>query len=74
MTTEKIDKQDVTNFARSIGKSITDKQAEFIVQQYPDWQAIDPLATWNSIVEDLIYFTIESGTFDQLGYEQTSEE
>jgi len=74
MSTAEITKQDVLDMARSLGKKVTDEQAQFIAEQYPDWQKTDPAANWTSIVEDLIYFTVEKGTFDQLGYEQTNDE
>jgi hypothetical protein len=67
-----IEKQDVLSVARSLDKELTDKQAQFIVDEFISWQETDPLAHWSEIVEDIIYFVLETGPFDQLGYEPTS--
>lgn len=74
MSTAEVTKQDVLDVAKSLGKTVTDGQAQFIVDEYPAWQSTDPAANWTSIIEDLIYFTLETGPFDQLGYEQTEED
>jgi len=64
-----IDKHDVIRVAKSLGKTLTDKQVQFVVNEYPAWQETDPTANWSSVVEDVIYFILETGPFDQLGYE-----
>jgi Ca2+-binding EF-hand superfamily protein len=56
MTTAKIDKEDIKRIAKSIGKSLTDEQVNQILEEYPNWEKQDPTATWNLIVEDLVYF------------------
>lgn len=53
-----IDKQDVLSVARSIDKTLTDEQIEDVLEEYPAWAKQDPTATWNLIVEDLIYFVL----------------
>jgi hypothetical protein len=58
MTTTKIDREDVLRIAKSIGKILTYEQSNQILELYPDWQSQDITATWDLIVEDLVYFVI----------------
>jgi hypothetical protein len=57
-----ITKEDVLRVAKSINKTVTDKQIERILEMYSAWEEIDTTATWDLIVEDVIYFVI----FDKL--------
>lgn len=51
-----IEREDVLSVARSIDKTLTDKQIDLILEEYPSWAKQDPTATWDLIIEDLIYF------------------
>jgi Ca2+-binding EF-hand superfamily protein len=56
--TGKILKEDIIRIAKSIGKSLTDKEVEKVLEEYPAWEKQDPTATWNLIIEDIVYFVI----------------
>ena len=58
MSTTKIDKGDVVRTASSIGKSLKEYEIQRVIGLYPEWEKQDPTATWNLIVEDLIYFVL----------------
>lgn len=58
MTTTKIDKTDVVRTASAIGKTLKEYEVQRIIELYPEWEKQDPTATWNLIVEDLVYFVI----------------
>lgn len=51
-----IEREDITRVAESIGKKLTDEQVDQIIEEYPAWAEQDPTATWNLIIEDLVYF------------------
>lgn len=57
-TKNKISKEDVVDIATSIGKVLTDEEIQDIVESYWWNQEEDPTATWNLVVEDMIYFII----------------
>lgn len=57
-TRNKISKEDVVDIATSIGKVLTDEEIQDIVENYWWNQEEDPTATWNLVVEDMIYFII----------------
>lgn len=51
-----IEREDVIRVAESIGKTLTEEQIDQVLEEYPSWEEQDPTATWNLIVEDLVYF------------------
>jgi len=55
MKTYKLIEEDVIDIAKTIGKVLTEKEVEWVLLCYEDFQRQDPTATWNLIVEDLIY-------------------
>ena len=46
---------DVSEVALSIGKTVTEEQAQLILDRYTNAQEDDPGATWNLVIENLIY-------------------
>lgn len=46
---------DIDGVAKSINKSITVEQAREIIDLYPGAQENDPSATWELVIENLIY-------------------
>jgi len=50
-----IDKEDVIRTAEIIGISVTDDLINQIIEEYPSWVEQDPTATWNLIIEDMLY-------------------
>jgi hypothetical protein len=64
MKTYKLIEEDVIDIANTIGKTLTEKEIEWVLLCYEDSQRQDPIATWNLVVENLIYqveiFKIES--------------
>jgi len=65
-----ITKEDVLQVAKSIDKTITDKQAERILDEYPAWMEQDVTATWDLVVEDLIYFVLFDEMEEKNNYEK----
>jgi hypothetical protein len=53
-----ITKIDIVRTADSIGKTLEEHEIQKIIELYPEWEKQDPTATWNLIIEDLIYFII----------------
>jgi hypothetical protein len=51
-----ITKNDVTRIAESIGKTLTDEQTQWVIDEYSNWGKQDITATWDLIVEDMIYY------------------
>jgi hypothetical protein len=51
-----IEKNDIIRIAKSVGKHLTDSQVNTVIELYPEWARQDPTATWNLIVEDIVYF------------------
>jgi len=47
--------QDVYDVAGEIGKTVTEEQAEQILDEYLSAQESDPGATWNLVIEHLIH-------------------
>lgn len=78
MKTFEVTKGDIVNVATSIHVVLTEKEIEWALLCYEDAQRQDPTGSWNLVVEDLVYqavnFRKETGSFDQLGYEQTHPE
>jgi len=54
----KIAKEDVVSVATSIGVILTDDEIEDIVINYPWMQEMDPTATWDLVVDDMINFIL----------------
>jgi hypothetical protein len=50
-----ITRADVQEMAKTFLPEITDSQLEWVILSYEDAQRQDPTATWNLIVEDLLY-------------------
>jgi len=46
---------DVNEVATSIGKTVTEEEAQLILDRYINSQESDPGATWNLVIENLIY-------------------
>jgi len=55
METPKITPEDVKSVAKGINQEVTDEEIKQIIEEYPAAEDQDPTATWNLIVEDLIY-------------------
>jgi len=51
-----ITKEDVKQTADSIGMEPTDEDVQLILNEYPSWEKQDLTATWNLIVEDMLYY------------------
>ena len=58
MKTAEITKQDIIDVATSIHKELTEEEIQDILENYWWNQKEDPTATWNLVVEDMIYFVI----------------
>lgn len=54
----KITKEDVVSVATSIGVTLTNEEIEGIVENYPYMQEMDPTATWDLVVDDMINFIL----------------
>lgn len=50
-----LSKQDVISVASSIGITLTTEQISEVLQLYPEDQKQDPTATWDLVVENIIY-------------------
>lgn len=50
-----ISREDVLSVADSINMEATEAQIQFVLQEYPYAEAADPTATWDLIVENLLY-------------------
>ena len=55
MKTSNIEKEDVLSVAYDIKKNLTDKQVLYVLENYDSAQEEDPSATWDLVVENLIY-------------------
>ena len=53
--TNKIKAEDVYKVANDLTIGITDAQVLQVLEQYDDEEANDPIATWELIVENIIY-------------------
>ena len=51
----KISAADVRTIAKSINKSLTDKEVDEVLKMYPSEQKNDPSATWDLVIEECIY-------------------
>ena len=54
-TTDEITKDDIKNVASSLGMVITESEVTWVLECYRDSHRQDPTATWDLIVEDIIY-------------------
>lgn len=50
-----IEKEDVLQVANSIGKILTEEQIQEVISLYSSEEDEDPSATWDLIVEKIIY-------------------
>lgn len=50
-----VSKEDVLVVAKDLKIKLSEKQIEDILNEYPEAQENDPTATWDLIIEDLIY-------------------
>lgn len=55
METPKITPEDVKNVAKGINQELTDEEIKQVIEGYASAEDQDPTATWNLIVEELIY-------------------
>lgn len=55
METPSITPEDIKNVAKRIKQEVTDEEIEKIIEEYPAAEEQDPTATWDLIVEELIY-------------------
>lgn len=55
MKTTEITEQDVYQVANDLCMGITDSQVEQVLEQYDDEAENDPTATWDLIVENIIF-------------------
>ena len=58
MKIAEVTRQDVIDVATSIGKVLTDEEVQDITDNYWWNQAEDPTATWDLVVENMVYFVI----------------
>lgn len=50
-----IDKEDVLQVAKSIGQDLSEEQVQEVINLYSSEEEEDPTATWDLIVEKIIY-------------------
>ena len=50
-----IDKEDVLQIAKTINKDLTEEQIQEVISLYDSEEEQDPSATWDLIVEKIIY-------------------
>jgi hypothetical protein len=50
-----ISKQDIINVAKSINKSVSESQINWILENYNSHQKEDPKTNWSLIVENMLY-------------------
>ena len=77
MKTTQICKEDVQRVATSLKMEVSDELIEQVLNEYDGYKVVYPDENWTTLVEIMLYdFTgpVLRGPFDQLGYEQTSEE
>jgi hypothetical protein len=76
--TEAIVKKDILFVAAGLKMDISDKVVDRVLCEYDDYRTQYRDEHWSELVEIMLYdyerFEKESGPFDQLGYEQTTEE
>ena len=51
-------KEDVQSVANSINVVLTDEQIVEVLRMYPYDQKLDPTATWDLVIENIIYTLI----------------
>ena len=54
-----VTKEDVLQVASSLKMYPTDEQIQTVIDRYPEGCEQDPTGTWNLIVEQLLYETLE---------------
>jgi hypothetical protein len=59
MKTPKIQAEDVVQVATSIKQTLTEKEIQEALTRYPSEQRDDPGATWNLVVEKIVYDLID---------------
>lgn len=59
MKTPKIQKEDVVQVATSIKQTLTKEEIQEVLTRYPSEQRDDPEATWNLVVEKIVYDLID---------------
>lgn len=57
--TNTVVKADVENVAKGIGQKLTPAEVETVIERYPSAQDQDPTATWNLVVEEVVYQVID---------------
>ena len=76
--TDAIVRKDILFVAAGLKMDISDEVVDRVLCEYDDYVTQYPDENWSAIVEIMLFdyerFEKESGPFDQLGYEQTTEE
>lgn len=54
-----IQKEDVVQVATSIKQTLTESEIQEAINRYPSEQEEDPGATWNLVVEKIVYDLID---------------
>jgi hypothetical protein len=57
--TNKIDKFDVHLVAERLNITLTDQQLDRVLELYEEYEDNDPTATWDLIVENIVYNIIK---------------
>lgn len=55
-----LQKGDVENVANSIGQKLTDDEIQECLDRYPSEQRDDPTATWNLVMENIVYSVVNN--------------
>jgi hypothetical protein len=55
MKTFEVTKQDILDVAGRIHQTLEEIEIDFILSDYPGWQATNPTESWDIIIEDMIY-------------------
>jgi hypothetical protein len=53
--TNKITREDVINVGNTINKQLTEKEIDWVLENYESYENDEPQSTWNLIVERMIY-------------------
>ena len=56
METFRITREDIIKVADDLGKYISEDEINYILRNYPGWQASHPMDCWEIVIEDMIYF------------------
>lgn len=57
--TNKIDKFDINSVAERLNITLTDQQLDKVLELYEEYEDNDPTATWDLIVENIVYNIIK---------------